>query len=63
VALEAFLVAVGLLTDNGSLVELGLVGYFLETSGQPAGVQSQLQTEFFRDLFTDLVQGGLLSPP
>jgi hypothetical protein len=42
---------------------LGLVGYFFETSGQPGGVQSQLQTEFFRDLFTDLALGSLLSHP
>jgi hypothetical protein len=61
--LDALLVAVGILTDNTTLVALGLAGYFLETSGQPAGVQSQLQTEFFRDLFTDLVLGSLLSPP
>src|SRR5262249_1606140 len=63
VALDALLVPMGLLTDNAGLVELGLVGYSFVTSGQPGGVQSQLQAEFFRDLFTDLALGSLLSTP
>jgi hypothetical protein len=59
VAVEAFVVAEGILTDNVPLIETGLADYLLETGGLPANVHSQLRTDLIQDVFNDLV---LLNP-
>jgi hypothetical protein len=56
-ALDALLVVDGFLTNNPSLIQAGLGGYFLETANQPASVQSQMQQTFFKDATTDTAIG------
>jgi hypothetical protein len=54
-AVEAFFAAEGILTHKPFLVGVGLSGSFLETSGLPANVGSQLQTTLLQDGFLDLI--------
>ena len=53
VQLEAIFVAEGILTNNANLVEAGLTTYLVENFGQPAAIQSQLQTTFIYDFLID----------
>jgi hypothetical protein len=61
VALDAWLVVEGLLTNNASLEELGLGGYLFAIFGLPSSVQSQMQTDFFRDIIADLALSSFTS--
>jgi hypothetical protein len=54
VQLEAIFMAQGILTNNPSLVQAGLVAFVIEIAGQPPSVVSQLETTLIQDVLIDL---------